>query len=802
MVAAKLKVILLAITIVSASTGVTHEKETLHLGVLVSQDGEFDNSGFIPALHLALQTIENDASFQYKFDVRIDDSMCAAASSLRSFIDQIFNRSQIILIGSDCSVATEPVAEIAPNWNLVQISAASSSPRLSNSNIFPLFLRTVSSDAEIAVGITAAMKEFGWSRVALITQSENIFTFFSTEFKIHLNEVNLQLLEEVTFNTDESVELVVRELRNSPARIIFLNMYQEYAIRVMCEALKHNMAHPTHAWMFFNWYPDNWWFDNSCTKNDTEKKMAIEDVLSTSLIFDHYPRIDENDKDKMNVGNISFKEFVSYHNEAFPKLGRNASSQLEDSAYMFDAVWAVALALNNTDADLLNFTYDGENAINISQSIYQELINVEFFGLTGNVSFRDNGDRPGKIRVLQYRWSNGNLTKVQFGTVEKGSLVFDDNESVTTVFTDDIVDDEEHFYISLPLFVVYTMLSLLGVLFSIICLVFNLWFRKQKLVKLGSPYVNVMIIAGAVIFYITVIFFGVDENVASSSTVDHLCQTKVWLVAIGFSLLFGTIFAKTWRIYFIFNYIKPKTKLEMKDIYLFAIVGVLILVDIVILIPPTAVSSAILRREQEEVEGEDAGDLPGIIGVCTSDNSLPWITVLLAYKGLVLLAGLFLAFETRKVKIRSLNESRFVAMSVYGAVTASIALTPIGFLLNDFPNIQYGIMGIMLLFVTTLILGLVFVSKMYKVYRDPEGANYLEQSHSNVSSTTKTTVKFSEDDYKKRIEDLNFEIKGLTKELEMFKSHQDTTTLQEHKMKTMSGDEEVNGNASPLETHL
>ena len=43
----------------------------------------------------------------------------------------------------------------------------------------------------------------------------------------------------------------------------------------------------------------------------------------------------------------------------------------------------------------------------------------------------------------------------------------------------------------------------------------------------------------------------------------------------------------------------------MKDIYLFAIVGVLVLVDIVILIPPTAVSSAILRREQEEVEGDN-----------------------------------------------------------------------------------------------------------------------------------------------------------------------------------------------------
>ena len=40
-------------------------------------------------------------------------------------------------------------------------------------------MRTVPSDAEIVVGITQAMKQFGWSRIALITQSENIFTFVS-----------------------------------------------------------------------------------------------------------------------------------------------------------------------------------------------------------------------------------------------------------------------------------------------------------------------------------------------------------------------------------------------------------------------------------------------------------------------------------------------------------------------------------------------------------------------------------------------------------------------------------------------
>ena len=45
--------------------------------------------------------------------------------------------------------------------------------------MFPLFLRTVSSEAEIVVGIIQVMKQFDWSRMALITQSENIFTFVS-----------------------------------------------------------------------------------------------------------------------------------------------------------------------------------------------------------------------------------------------------------------------------------------------------------------------------------------------------------------------------------------------------------------------------------------------------------------------------------------------------------------------------------------------------------------------------------------------------------------------------------------------
>ncbi len=42
--------------------------------------------------------------------------------------------------------------------------------------------------------------------------------------------------------------------------------------------------------------------------------------------------------------------------------------------------------------------------------------------------------------------------------------------------------------------------------------------------KLTSPYLNVVTIIGGIFFYLVVILFGVDENVASFTTVNRLCQ--------------------------------------------------------------------------------------------------------------------------------------------------------------------------------------------------------------------------------------------------------------------------------------
>jgi len=104
--------------------------------------------------------------------------------------------------------------------------------------------------------------------------------------------------------------------------------------------------------------------------------------------------------------------------------------------------------------------------------------------------------------------------------------------------------------------------------------------------------------------------------------------------------------------------------------------------------------------------------LPQIVGTCTSDHSIVWLLLLFVYKGFVLSVGLFLAIGTRKVKYSVLNESRFIAMSVYGAVIMSIAITPIRLLLQNFKSVQYGVAGMIIFLTTTVILGLLFIPKV------------------------------------------------------------------------------------------
>ena len=79
------------------------------------------------------------------------------------------------------------------------------------------------------------------------------------------------------------------------------------------------------------------------------------------------------------------------HKKRFPMYNKSNDSINDvvrnDSAFMFDAIWTAALALNRTatrlkkhNLTLMDFDYDDK--YNISDMIYEEALNISFFGLT------------------------------------------------------------------------------------------------------------------------------------------------------------------------------------------------------------------------------------------------------------------------------------------------------------------------------------------------------------------------------------------------------------------------------------
>ena len=171
-------------------------------------------------------------------------------------------------------------------------------------------------------------------------------------------------------------------------------------------------------------------------------------------------------------------------------------------------------------------------------------------------------------------------------------------------------------------------------------------------------------------------------------------------------------------------------------------IGGLLLIDVLFLLPVTAVPSAILKSVLVELPYSVSataqqctltfnistpvakhshftglflfpqGELPQEVTLCSSDTSYIWIPILLVYKAIELVFSLIFAFETRKVKVKELNDSKIIVFCVYTIVISAIALIPMTLLLQNKPTVHYAVIGIVCLLTATVLLAIIYVPKV------------------------------------------------------------------------------------------
>ena len=74
--------------------------------------------------------------------------------------------------------------------------------------------------------------------------------------------------------------------------------------------------------------------------------------------------------------------------------------------------------------------------------------------------------------------------------------------------------------------------------------------------------------------------------------------------------------------------------------------------------------------------------------------------------------GIVLAFQTRKVKLPGLKDSKFIAATVYISSIVLIALALVTFALRTYINVSTGIRVAGILTMTTMTLVLIFIPKV------------------------------------------------------------------------------------------
>lgn len=155
---------------------------------------------------------------------------------------------------------------------------------------------------------------------------------------------------------------------------------------------------------------------------------------------------------------------------------------------------------------------------------------------------------------------------------------------------------------------------------------------------MSSPYLNNLIIIGCMFTYTSVIILGLDSKLTSVTAFPYICTARAWILMAGFTLAFGSMFSKTWRVHSIFTNVKLNKKV-IKDMQLFIVVGILLAIDFAIMTTWHFIDP--MHREIKKLEPYTNPNNDDIYIIpeneyCKSTYMSYFVGAIYAYKGLLM----------------------------------------------------------------------------------------------------------------------------------------------------------------------
>ncbi|MEQ2232971.1 Gamma-aminobutyric acid type B receptor subunit 1 [Ilyodon furcidens] len=251
-------------------------------------------------------------------------------------------------------------------------------------------------------------------------------------------------------------------------------------------------------------------------------------------------------------------------------------------------------------------------------------------------------------------------------------------------------------------------------------------------------------------------------------TDGNIVQFRLWLLGLGFSLAYGSMFTKIWWVHTLFtkkDEKKEKKKQPLEPWKLYATVGVLLGIDFLSLMIWQIVDPLHITVEKftKEAPKEDLDVLiQPLLEHCSSEKMNTWLGVVYGYKGLLLLLGIFLAYETKSVSTEKINDHRAVGMAIYNVAVLCLITAPVTMILSSQQDASFAFASLAIVFSAYITLVVLFVPKMRRLITRGEWQSEQQDTLKTGSSTNN-----NDEEKSRQLERENRELQKIIQEVKI-----------------------------------
>nr|XP_002127474.1 gamma-aminobutyric acid type B receptor subunit 1 [Ciona intestinalis] len=682
-------------------------------GIFPMSGGWSGGQACYPAAQMAVEDVNNrsDILQGYKINLVKKDSKCDAGLGTRKFYD-LLQDSRIFTLLTGCSSVSTPIAESAYLWNINVMAYGASSPALSNRSRFPSFFRTHPSANLHNPTRIKLFQMFGWKRIGIISQGSEVFESTAKDLRTRLIQENMEIVTQQSFHADPKV--AVQNLKKVDVRIIVGLFYEGAARKVMCEAFKEKLFGNRYVWFLIGWYKHGWHIVPEKGVDCTEDEMAdtVEGHFTTEILM-------LNPTNDTTVSGMNTQEFLQRLSNTTTDI--HLKGGYEEAPLAYDAIWAIAIALNNSIQRLQTSDLTRNNGL-ILNDMYRSLNASSFTGISGTVVFDSDGSRMAWTKVE--RMENGVYKEILIYHAEKKIMKRINKINWKQPPKDRTMTVKRTLKLSTSAFVAGGAMAAMCGFFCVACLCFTWKERNNKLIIPPGSSLNSISLFGFLLLISAIFLSGLND------ITGPICEVRAWTLSIGFTLAFSPLFAKLWTV----NDLHKKmifdgrsTKKKKKDVKVnftlntetVVVMVVPLVLDLIVLITWSCIDRLVQSKSKLAPYEEGEVIINPELKKCVSNYTTIWIGVMFAYKAIQLLLGSFLAYESRS-KIESNSDHKTVAGAVYNITVLSLLCAPILMILGDEPNLSFLFLATPINMCTITSTAIIFIPKWRVSRKKPE----------------------------------------------------------------------------------